>query len=673
MTDRNQARKVTVRIRDCQEARSRRALAAAIAAALIPIPALTHAQAGATAPGTAATGAAPALGTPPAATTTPATGPTTTPGATTGTGIVAPAAGTVTAPAATATPDVAGQTAPATAGTAAPPATGVNTTAASPATVTATPGPPPAAAKTPEILTTITLGQVLDRVIGNNSAIQLAQERLRKAGYLVDQSYAEARPQIHVSVTDTQTSYKTFSAGGGGGSSSVSLPGGGQIPTITDTGGGTNGTVIAGGGGGTSPVSTYSGGNTNTAPQGGATGADAGQAATTNGGAASAHASAFRAGASASHARTAGAIATPQGVTTVPHALVANATGGSGTFGNSGGGYYNNAGASLTVSQPIDILGYVRTGIDVEKRTRTFYQIDLDRTANEIALTTKSSFFNLLKAIGTAGVYQDLVTADQENVRIATAKFTAGTAARYDVLTAQTTLANDQQSLISAQDQVNLATANLNSALGQPLDTALTPVPPPLPPLDQPIDLTGAVNRAYTNRPELREAENNIEIAKGLIKIAGATLSPSLNLNGSANYSQHISSGSHDTYALSATLDFPLYDGGATKARVRSAQSDLTTQLLTRSQLRQSAELEVRQAYLNANDARARAAAASASVESAQEAYRLSQLRYQNGLSTFVEVTTSQAQLATARTNLNNAQYDYQTSLAQLLRAEGGR
>ena len=57
----------------------------------------------------------------------------------------------------------------------------------------------------------------------------------------------------------------------------------------------------------------------------------------------------------------------------------------------------------------------------------------------------------------------------------------------------------------------------------------------------------------------------------------------------------------------------------------------------------------------------------------ATEAYRLATVRFQNGIGTILDEINAQAQLAQARTNLLNAQYDYQTSLAQLVRAIGGR
>ena len=83
--------------------------------------------------------------------------------------------------------------------------------------------------------------------------------------------------------------------------------------------------------------------------------------------------------------------------------------------------------------------------------------------------------------------------------------------------------------------------------------------------------------------------------------------------------------------------------------------------------------LEVRQAYLNINDAQTRASSATLGSQQAAEAARIAALRYQNGLGTFLDVINAQAQLAQAQINELNAQYDYQTALAQLVRAVGSR
>ena len=170
----------------------------------------------------------------------------------------------------------------------------------------------------------------------------------------------------------------------------------------------------------------------------------------------------------------------------------------------------------------------------------------------------------------------------------------------------------------------------------------------------------------------MRQADGNIAIARKLVTLAGATLKPTLGFSGTAGYTgTRVGTTPQDTYLLSAQVAIPVSDGGATQARVRAAQVDLDTQLVTRGQLQQSVELEVRQALSNIFDAQVRASSAQQGVTQAEEAVRLAQVRYQNGIGTILDVTNAQAQLATSRNNLSSAQFDYQTSLAQLVRAEG--
>jgi len=547
----------------------------------------------------------------------------------------------------------------------------------------------------------ITLNQAIDTALNNNSTIALARERLRKAQEQIAQGYATALPQISASISDTYSSEKTVAAGGGASGAGVTLPGGGVIPTIVDQSG-SSGTFVGGGGsttGGstttttpsttTSPSTTNGTGGTTTSPGTGTAPGSTGTGGTGTGtgtGQAAPGAEVVAYGPvpvrvamvdetqplpEVLQQYAAAENATPSTVVDA-HALQANATSGSGNGGSIGS--HNNYAARLSISQDIDIFGLVPASLDVLRRTRDFYQIDLDRVANELALTVKNDYYTVLRDQANVAADQEQVKSATENVRITTAKFNQGQAARYDVLTAETTLANDQQTLISAQNQLDIDSANLSNLLGISLDQTLSPTTPPLPPLDQPIDLKAAVDTAYKNRPELKQADNNIAIANRLVRLNGAGLLPSLSVSGQASHSGPSYPGvTQDNWSVTANLAIPIYDGGTTRSRVRSAQSDLRSQIITRDQLRQNVSLEVRQGYLNTISARSSMTAAQAGVDQAVDAARLAEVRFHTGVGTFLDVINAEAQLATARTNLATAQFQYQTSLAQLTRAEGGR
>lgn len=584
----------------------------------------------------------------------------------------------------------------------------------------------------------LTLAQVVALAVNSNTNVQLARQRLQRAQELILQVNAEGRPQVSANLIDTYSSQNTFATTGVS-VTSPALPGGGQIPIVTDQGGG-NASAFSGGGGGGTANSTGSfsstgngsnGSTTGTGSLGGSTGAGTIGSGTGTGGAIGGGTGTGGAGAggtgtggvgngsggglgtgggstgtgglgSSSTGTTSNIVSsapsdlppivqqfaqTAKGSPSAAGSKIAASQAHAGTVvtdpitgnpivttGSRSIGQRNNYSGRLSVTQYIDLFGLLPAARDVETITRDFYVFDLARVQNESALSAKNDFFSVLKDQETVNVDQEQVTDATENVRITQARYTAGTAAQYDVLTAQVTLANDQQALETALNQLNIDRANLNNLLGVDPNVAVTLQAPPLPPLGTRIDLNQSTQAAFQHRPELRQADNNITIAQRLIKLAGGTLRPTFGVGASANYTgPGITTGAHDVYNLSAQLNIPLYDGGTTRSRVRQAQTDLQTQLTTRGQLQQNVKLEVRQAFLNVGNAQNQNATAGVGVTQAEAAVRLAQVRYQNGLGTFLDVLNAQTQLATARNNLATAQYNYQTSLAQLLRAEGGR
>lgn len=568
-----------------------------------------------------------------------------------------------------------------------------------------------------------TLDQILSLALDANSAVRLAREKVIKSQQLIFEANAAGLPQVRVDIVDTYSSSKGYGTAAGGGNSTGTLPGGGQIPVIIDTGGGNTGAVTSSGGGGTATgagSSSFSSPGTNSVGGGGTssgsgitnsiptnstlgtggttgTGGAAGTGATEIGGLYGTTGPTANPGGgttAAPHIRTSELSPTdlppimqsyntatnPAAISSVPAVPHDTSTGtgtgtqpGNGSLNTGSGGYHNNYSGRISITQGIDLFKLVPAAQEVENFTRDFYITDLIRVQNETALSVKNLFFTVLRNQAQVGVYQQQITADTESVRVTQARVTAGAAAQYDLLTAQTTLSNAQQQLSSSRNTLALAVVNLNNLIGIAPSTRITLSEPQAPPLDQKFDADRLTQSAFRFRPEIKQSENNVLIARRLIKLAGSSLLPSFSIVGTGNYNGHVASGSNSTMSLSAVLGIPLYDGGATRAKVTEAQSDLRSQQITRDQLRQNVSVEILQALSNINDAQTRAASATVGAAQAQEALRLANVRYQNGIGTILDVVNADAQLSQARTNSLNAQYDYQTSLAQLTRGIGGR
>ncbi len=334
----------------------------------------------------------------------------------------------------------------------------------------------------------------------------------------------------------------------------------------------------------------------------------------------------------------------------------------------------NNYGARINLSQYIDAFGLLGAARDVEKLNKKFYALDIDRTQNEVALSAKNLFFNVILAEQEVATDQEQVADSTESVRVTQALVQQGQAAGFDLLSAQTTLANNEQLLTNAKNQLSFAVSDLDYLIGVDPNTPIQLVPPTLPPLNEAVDLSQSTAVALQRRPELIQANNNVYMAQRLVKVASEGTTPAIGLVGTYGYnSTSTLTGPTNEGLISAQIQVPFSDGGATRSRVREAKEVLQGQLTTRDELKLSIALEVRQAYLNVQDGQAQAATAQSGVNLAVETLRVANVQYSNGVGTILDVENAQAQLATARTNLANAQYTYQTALASLVRAIGSR
>ncbi len=610
----------------------------------------------------------------------------------------------------------------------------------------------------------LTISDVVNIAVGSNSGLVIAQQRLQKAQELIVQVNAQGRPQFSADAVDTYSSYRAFAPTLTNPIvTNPTLPGGGQIPQVIDSGTGFSTAFIGGGGGGNAPstgsssslslgaapfssvspssvgtpgtsspgsLGTSSPGSLgapspvspsgptlsapttpltgpgNAAPTAPATSAPApatapgnaapGAAAPTAATGGSASAASFVPSLLAAYtavpfsapppvaaapAPTQARAADEEAAVEKPHATgTGTGTGitGTGTGTVTGGiaaqGKLNNAAARVSVSQYLDLFGLLSAARGAQDNVRDFYFFDIERLRNETALAAKNLFFNLLLTQSQVATQEEQVRYAEENVRITQDRLQQGIVSRFDVLTAQTALSTAQQLLISAQDGRDLAQANLSYLLGTDPDTALTLETPPLPPLTQTVNLKQSTQTALARRPEIRQANSNIQESRRLVRLAGSTLLPTVSLVASGEQTTTASITAPKSFGtISAQIALPLDDGGATRSRVRSAQVDVQTQILTLEELKLNVSLEVRQAILNIRNGQAQVGAAQTGVTQAQEAVRLAYLRYQGGLGTFLDVLNALAQLAATRNNLSSAEFVYQVSLAQLVRSLGGR
>ena len=323
-----------------------------------------------------------------------------------------------------------------------------------------------------------------------------------------------------------------------------------------------------------------------------------------------------------------------------------------------------------TLSVPVDFSRQLRYGKDIATYQYQSQYLAMVSTAEQLVLSVKSAYFDLLRAVGQRNVAQAAVDNAQAQLTQTKAKFDAGTIPAFDVTSAEVNMANLQQQLLVADNQVRIAQTALNHVLGIDVNTPIQIRGVDITVTSDAIDIPQRIQEAYARRPEVQASQLGITKSQTVVNLQNSAKYPTISIGTGPTYnfnSSGINPGLSWQVGISASV--PLYDGGQIRAKVRQAQADVQTSQETLRQTQLGVAQDVRIAALNVQQAAERTKTTARAVTLAEEALTLAKLRYGAGLAVLVEVTNAETQLTQARNNAVNALYDYAVASAQLQRA----
>ena len=262
----------------------------------------------------------------------------------------------------------------------------------------------------------------------------------------------------------------------------------------------------------------------------------------------------------------------------------------------------------------------------------------------------------------------------QRTLEITQNRYTAGIAAKTDVLQAQTQLANaraDDAVLQRQRAQFEHAIAVL---VGEaPGNFSLVPAAwnPQVP--DVPLDVPSTL---LQRRPDIAAAERGVAAANEQIGIARSAYYPSLSLSASygvgASRVANLFSASSSVWSLGLSAAQVLFNAGATGARVEGSEAVHAQAVARYRQTVLTAfqgvedQLAATRSLLSQQDLRRQASTAADQVE--QQVLN----RYRSGQVSYSEVITAQATALSARRALVQSMADRQTTAVALIQALGG-
>jgi len=186
----------------------------------------------------------------------------------------------------------------------------------------------------------------------------------------------------------------------------------------------------------------------------------------------------------------------------------------------------------------------------------------------------------------------------------------------------------------------------------------------------------GIPSSLLERRPDIRQAEENLIAANAEIGVARAAYFPQISLTGSAGFESpalaNLFTGPAGIWNLAASLTQPIFEGGRLKSNVRLAEAQHEQLLLSYQQTIQGAFRDVSNALVAYRKNREFRIQQEHLLESAQDAARLSHVRFKAGTTDYLEVLTNETNSFTAELGLAQAQGNELTALVQVYQALGG-
>jgi outer membrane protein, multidrug efflux system len=267
------------------------------------------------------------------------------------------------------------------------------------------------------------------------------------------------------------------------------------------------------------------------------------------------------------------------------------------------------------------------------------------------------------------------VVSFQDSLRLTRIRFEGGVASELDVRQAQTAVYSATSQIPLLQQQIVQQENGIRILLGQnpgPISRGLPLTAQRLPPGVP----AGLPSQLLERRPDIRQAEQQLVAAYAGVGVAKAQFFPQIPLTATAGFESielsTLLTGPASMWQVALGLTQPIFTGGRLRSNLAAAKAIQNETRITYEATVQQAFADVENALIAYAKTRAQLAEQRSLVDSAAAALRLANLRYVDGVATYLDVLDSERQLFSAEMSEAQTQGTVLLSLVQLYKALGG-
>lgn len=341
---------------------------------------------------------------------------------------------------------------------------------------------------------------------------------------------------------------------------------------------------------------------------------------------------------------------------------------------------YSSYRATLNAAYEIDFWGKYRRATEAARAELLAAQASREAVRLTLLSDVARGYFNLRALDAQVEVTRRTISTRLASTALQRLRFEAGVASEFDLRQVEAQTAQAQALLPTLENGLARQETALAVLLGRsPRDIVSRPIDRGsaiqalTPPLAVPAGLPSDV---LERRPDVRQVEQSLIAANARIGQARAAYYPSISLTallgGESASLSDLFNASARIWQVSASATQTIFDAGRTGAQVEQAQARERQLLAQYAGTIQNAFKDTLDALVAQRKARETLDAEQARVVALESAYKLAQLRYDNGVSSLLDVLDVERGLLDAELNRIEAQRAQLAATTDLFKALGG-
>lgn len=333
----------------------------------------------------------------------------------------------------------------------------------------------------------------------------------------------------------------------------------------------------------------------------------------------------------------------------------------------------NNFQSVLSLDQPLYDAGQARNAVKSADFSRQMSAEEQRRTRMQVISGVVRAYYGDVLAEESLKTAEQSVRSAEADLKQAESVHAAGMSTDVDVLSIRVHLAAVTEQRIQRAADLEVAKSALNDALGLPLDTRHT-LTTALKPANLPEQELPVLEKdASQTRPEARATHLQADLAKTQADSARSALLPQIGFHGAfeTDRQQFLNKGGANWLA-SVGLHWNLFNGNGDKAKIEESKHWMERAHADEQRVDSAVRLEVRRAWADLRAAGQRIEVAKAAVAEAEESLRITQNRYEAGMSNVTDLLRNETAVLESRTRYLAAVHD-QCIAATMLELAAGR